>query len=556
MSAKLSVTGKSGGVSARGFCTPKEDKQPQRFCVPAKRVIPIVFIPGIMGSNLRMTEGKQVQLGRKNNIAWNPDNIASMWDLRSYQPSARQLQLDQATTEVEIYDPAHNPTGNSEETADERHGSVTLSKELKGAKGKDVLFDPTLPVGRDDDMDKKARRRGWGEVYFGSYKDLLQRCELSLNDLSSMTFWEKILDVQPSSWGGLNEFSLPPLSLKERNDALKGCVFPVHAIGYNWLQTNLQSALVAKRRIEDLIARYQQKGFDCRKVILVTHSMGGLVARAIVHPSVGGISEKILGVVHGVMPDAGAPAAYKRVRCGVEGVGITSEILGQTGAKVAAVMANSPGALELLPSAKYGNGWLKIKQGEQVIKKLPTNGDPYDEIYQLRNAWYGLLVDEWVNPARDTQGGPERTRGYIRNAKYFHELISDTYHDNSYAHYGADTERPSWESVVWEVGSGSLTAAPEKWKVCSDSGKGMLQVITGDGKHGMPSMTPVKLGDATGPGDQTVPVRSADLQLTSGKFKGIFRQQGYEHQASYSDENALRSTIYCIVRIAQQMKWS
>jgi hypothetical protein len=240
----------------------------------------------------------------------------------------------------------------------------------------------------------------------------------------------------------------------------------------------------------------------------------------------------------------------------VEGVGITSEILGQTGAKVAAVMANSPGALELLPSAKYGNGWLKIKQGEQVIKKLPTNGDPYDEIYQLRNAWYGLLVDEWVNPARDTQGGPERTRGYIRNAKYFHELISDTYHDNSYAHYGADTERPSWESVVWEVGSGSLTAAPEKWKVCSDSGKGMLQVITGDGKHGMPSMTPVKLGDATGPGDQTVPVRSADLQLTSGKFKGIFRQQGYEHQASYSDENALRSTIYCIVRIAQQMKWS
>lgn len=318
----------------------------------------------------------------------------------------------------------------------------------------------------------------------------------------------------------------------------------------------MQSALIISRRIEELIAKYQSNGYDCRKVILVTHSMGGLVTRAIVHPSIGGMSEKILGVIHGVMPAAGAPAAYKRVRCGVEGAGITAEILGPTGAKVSAVMANSPGALELLPSAKYGNGWLKIVQGEQVIKKLPASGDPYAEIYQARNTWYGLLVDEWVNPARDTEGGAERTRGYLANAKYFHELIADTYHANSYAHYGVDSNRPSWETITWEVGPGSLSMMPDQWKVCSDSGNGSLQVLAGDTKHGNSSMIKVKLGPSTGPGDQTVPARSADTQQASGRFKGIFRQHGYVHQDSYSDEKVLSSTIYCLVKIVQNMQWT
>jgi hypothetical protein len=54
----------------------------------------------------------------------------------------------------------------------------------------------------------------------------------------------------------------------------------------------------------------------------------------------------------------------------------------------------------------------------------------------------------------------------------------------------------------------------------------------------------------------TVAFHSADSQYTSGKFKGIFRQTGYEHQARYSDENALRSMLYSIVQIARTMTWS
>jgi hypothetical protein len=57
------------------------------------------------------------------------------------------------------------------------------------------------------------------------------------------------------------------------------------------------------------------------------------------------------------------------------------------------------------------------------------------------------------------------------------------------------------------------------------------------------------------PGDQTVPAQSADHQLNSGVFKGIFRQTGYEHQSSYKDPRAIASTLYSIVRIAQEASW-
>ncbi len=57
------------------------------------------------------------------------------------------------------------------------------------------------------------------------------------------------------------------------------------------------------------------------------------------------------------------------------------------------------------------------------------------------------------------------------------------------------------------------------------------------------------------PGDQTVPAKSADHQLNSGTFKGVFRQTGYEHQSSYKDPQAIASTLYSIVRIVQHASW-
>src|SRR5579863_2470307 len=50
--------------------------------------------------------------------------------------------------------------------------------------------------------------------------------------------------------------------------------FPVHAVGYNWLQSNVKSAQRLRDRIEQFMEHYRSEfGYMCDKVILVTHSM-------------------------------------------------------------------------------------------------------------------------------------------------------------------------------------------------------------------------------------------------------------------------------------------
>lgn len=105
-----------------------------------------------------------------------------------------------------------------------------------------------------------------------------------------------------------------------------------------------------------------------------------------------------------------------------------------------------------------------------------------------------------------------------------------------------------------------------EWPIVSDSRQGKLELVrwTPTNTH---KAFPPHVGAAVNssiyatllppaaPGDQTVPAKSADHQLKSGKFKGVFRQTGYEHQSSYKDPHAIASTLYSIVRIAQQAKW-
>ncbi|MCK0745600.1 esterase/lipase family protein, partial [Chromohalobacter nigrandesensis] len=55
--------------------------------------------------------------------------------------------------------------------------------------------------------------------------------------------------------------------------------FPVHACGYNWLQSNTDSAATLAKRVDEIIAGYRRARMTCDQAILVTHSMGGLVAR-------------------------------------------------------------------------------------------------------------------------------------------------------------------------------------------------------------------------------------------------------------------------------------
>jgi hypothetical protein len=573
------------GQSAQGFATPTQDTLPQVACFVPKRVLPIVFLPGIMGSNLRISDAeRQRALKKKDNIAWRPDIIdaSNAHELSTLKPRQRQLLLDPNTTTVDIYD----PMGPTDVSGDGRHGNVKLSDDYTSP----MLAGALMSAEHGKTSDQKARERGWGEVYFKSYGSLLQHLERRLSRMfveggkRVAPEWLDIVGVDPGEW--MPDASLPqtPLSAEELKAFASGCWFPVYAFGYNWLLSNGISAKALAGRITVMMNKLNQAGYDCRQVIVVTHSMGGLVGRALIHPDYGNLGDKVLGIVHGVMPAIGAGAAYKRIRAGFEDPGFSltdseqreasvgAKIAGNYGDEVTAVLANAPGGLELLPNQAYGNGWLKVMHQKKTVASWPTNGDPYEEIYKVRGKWYSLMREEWINPsglaANRGGGSMQRTCKFLDQAKRFHEAIVDTYHPCSYGHYGVDKAKPSFGDVVWEISPycENLTGW-ENWPILQDSRQGRLELVrwSPDGPNpafgqlvgaSVPNPIFAVIRPPTEPGDQTVPMRSADHQLRSGKFKGIFRQEGYEHQGSYKSRRAIASTLFSIVRIAQGAKWN
>jgi len=558
------------GTVAQGFFTPIEDRIPQIMSIPPRRALPVIFLPGTMGTNLRMSAARQKELTKPNNLAWRPDHLQATYKMSNDTSWERQLRLDPAHTEVDMYDPIGNPTGSAGETSDQRNDAVTVSSgiymwsDAGGSEWPFLMSDrPPNAVGSRT-ADQKARERGWGEVYFDSYGKLLLRCEGHLNapyrNGKVADKWMGIVGVAPSKWDAHPLPHLKALDEETFRAAVKGVWFPIHAMGYNWLRGSKESGVVIAKRIVALMKKYEEQGFQCEKVILVTHSMGGLVARAAIHPKMGNLNDKILGIVHGVMPAIGAGAAYKRMRCGVEGDDTAAKVVGNKGTLMTAVLGNAQGGLELLPSQAYGNDWLQVEHKGVTIKSLPRMGDPYEEIYKLKDKWYGLINERSLNPAGGKNGPTfAKTCTLLDKAKEFHKNISGTYHEQSYAHYGADLARASWHNVVWEIDAHANIANVDLLKLVADSDQGVLTLIDPGSslRDGKPSARfDCTMLPAADPGDQTVPSHSADHQLRSGKFKGIFRQRGYEHQDSYKDTAALDSTLYSVIRIASTMVWA
>jgi hypothetical protein len=560
MPTQLSVPIQCGGRKTYGYCTPEEDRAYQKMVVPPRRVIPIVFIPGIMGSNLRMTSARQLQLKKKNNIAWRPDNATELGEFSLMSAADRQLQLDPHQTVVDTFGDGRSPTGDKDESSLNRHvvGQINV---FIGYESHSPLLTNDPPTANPRYLvADKVRQRGWSEVFLSSYRNFLENCEKYLNSSVDNDRWRSIIDRSPVEWAAVPDYGLAPLTKAEYLGVMTNCFFPVHAMGYNWLQDNELSAVQLCKRVVALIQKYQKAEFQCKKVILVTHSMGGLVARAMIHPAIGGLGEKVLGIVHGVMPALGSPAAYKRMRSGFEQDTpqsfAASFPLGHTGSRVTAVLGNSAGGLQLLPCKAYGNGWLEVRHKKALFGSLPQKGDPYEEIYKTSNRWYGLLREEWLNPARVPHAGLAYTKTLLDIAKHFHDQISETYHPNTYAHYGVDSERPSWEKISWHLNTNFSGVDWNDLSIESDNEQGTL-TLTSIPKYQAEkklSGTAV-LGPSTGKGDQTVPSRSSDHQFLNAALRGVFRQSGYEHQSSYSNEQVLNATLYSIVKIAQQMTW-
>ncbi|MEQ0828573.1 MULTISPECIES: esterase/lipase family protein [Enterobacter] len=370
----------------------------------AEKVIPVIFLPGVMGTNL-----KKIKSPEK---VWHADMFqgsdALAWLYKSKEQ--RKALLDPLTTEVDL-------TGK-------------------------VLY---------DDLDGRGfpsrAARGWGSALYKSYGEPLHVLQCMLNDghilidnlingTSRRTPRQLLIGKNLGAEKG--EDALTESEVRRSYDYL----FPVHVFGYNWLQSNADSAAFLERYISETLGTYHGR-LATNKVILVTHSMGGLVARHYSEQMNG--RDNILGIVHGVMPDLGSPAAYRRMKTGERD--IVGAVIGADAANLMPVLAQSPGPLQLLPGKAYGPGWLKIKGGTETAYK--PESDPYTEIYLNESDWWrlcekGLLLD-------DVGKGWKAYQSRIKkDVQKFIENLNGKYHPNTYAFYGASEKYPSDDHLIWQ----------------------------------------------------------------------------------------------------------
>ncbi|MCK0746816.1 esterase/lipase family protein, partial [Chromohalobacter nigrandesensis] len=339
--------------------------------------------------------------------------------------------------------------------------------------------------------------------------------------------------------------------------------FPVHACGYNWLQSNTESAATLAKRVDEIIAGYRKARMTCNQAILVTHSMGGLVARY--YSEVVGGRDDLLGIVHGVMPTAGAPVFYRRIKAGTASEPFnltswaTSKILGASAREMTAVLAQSPGPLQLVPTPDYGRGWLRIeKEGHETVA-LPTGDDPYTDIYLDREHWWGMMEPALAMPeleagAKDRQGKlDEAWKSYAElvasDVAKFHAGLAGEFHPNTYLFYADSDAHMSYGTVAWQGRAMTYGADPVMTTKLNDQ-YGEHRVVTERNARGTPELYRYTLSEADDPGDGTVPERSGSKGADQAR-ESLTVSTG--HEAAYNHESARLFTLASILEIAGTM---
>jgi len=537
-----------GKLIGKSVLTPESMKTRGAIAVPPHKVIPVVFVPGIMGTNLR---ANRKHLNPKSKIlqpgdpAWRPPNgVEAGWKeakaWKGRDPATRQKILDGDTLEVDDC------------------GLIEVPGDTAGIRAQGM------------------RSRGWGEVHWDSYGHLLCELDKNLNRTLEQNFytrewdptdyWQSVMDYDRSKWDAKD---MPPIT-KAELQKYATYQYPVYACGYNWIKSNEVSAKRLKTRIIEIILYWTERKFDCKQVIVVTHSMGGLVARACAKQ----IPEKIAGIVHGVMPALGAPLAYRRIACGTEksspGKDMIAlakmekfaDIAGDTPEKTTPTMATACGALELLPNHLYPKPWLlaAVKNRDGSIENItPLHPSNIYDLYRDSTSWFRMINPELVDPAKRYSSAElmkKVLRSAINQAEKFHTQILDTYyHPNSYAFYGADEDQLSFGTFRWLTESADTAQRPLSQLIvlCRQSGtstfNGGRNVVMPEPFAGAGRMFHFFPGDQDALGDGTVSQQSG--AGPQGKVRRIFRTSGYDHQRSYADVHMLRLTHHLIACIAQ-----
>lgn len=459
-----------------------------------REAIPLIFVPGIMGSRLRLAgtngEGKNAQ--GLPNLRWEP---SAGWLFKNCSGEPPQHRKDL------LIGDAFNPNY--------------------------LEVDNDTPVGTGD--------RGIMEEYRAFLEILRAR-----------------------DWG-------PLAKLFE---------FPVYAFGYNWTGDAQVAGAKLVARIDEVMAEARKVTGRCEKVILISHSMGGLVTRAA--SKLAGGEGKVLGIVHGVQPAWGAAAAYWRIKGGFEGSGLldklASRFLGSSAPHTTIILGNSIGGLELLPTKQYclNDGrkeWLFVVDDGKVTAK-PTRGNPYDEIYRVkaecrkpttgapsRNTWWGLVDPALLAPGSEDAANPTEALlvgaddpwssylGLLATAEGFHAALGTYTHPFTYAFYGYGEDTA--EFIRFDVESNWVWSEPYRTR-------GFLGFFRNEKGKDMQAV----MQDPSGSGDGTVPFSSASFlggpPLPELGPPGFCAFEGLKHQPAFENGEARNYTVAAITALVAE----
>ncbi|MCL0002664.1 acetyltransferase [Providencia rettgeri] len=524
--------------------------------VPPTKIIPVIFLPGVMGSNLKSSGGKF----EKDEMIWRGDNDIQVYlDWARLNGKQRRALLNPDETIVD-------------------NGGVINSKVYS------LITDDGL--GDCGTLLQPRKERGWGEILNFSYGNTLSVLQGALLD-----DWQKAarrradgkagVSDNPKENGIVRQLCNTVLGTEDKNeDCLTekeashflSFLYPLHVFGYNWLEDNAISAAKLVEYIDKTLRYYQSQdghghGLAIEKVILVTHSMGGLVARYAMNPpddaEFKGCQDKVLGVVHGVIPDLGSPAAYRRMKVGGKQEGLAGIVMGKSAEELMPVLARAPAPLQLWPAPNYtsnahGMAWFSVEKGNADGSDLvlPQKGDPFGEIYLNKTLWWRLYESDIIDKA----GGVSQN-----NWKEYFDLMKDKvksfisslnvagYHPNTYAFYGHTM--PSDGSVKWHITSITYP---------KDMHDGDKKIPNNYREVPLPFNRSrlYELKSSKSAGDGTVPAESfKTIQHQNGQSIKSVLATDVDHQGAYEVKNledihqrpALQFTLRAIAKMVQEV---
>ncbi len=383
-------------------------KGPVGCLVDSRPIIPVLFLPGIMGSNLKSVKYNGRTGKNEEKAVWSfGSDIEANGKLNS---RADYHEEDEDLTDAEIR-AERMSKGNLSLV---RWDSIDEMQTRFDQYSTKVYDEPLLEFDFEVKSDSVSKQElGWGTIY-PPYREYLNDLGHKLNN---------IIDADGAinnNWyyhihNALSGEKLTRGSTTNENDkkpeesdfkSLSKFQFDIWAQGYNWLQSNSKSSEDIASFIANTMQAYYKSceclrlavpldGKEPLKVLIITHSMGGLVAR---HLNIKH-SDKILGVIHGAMPTEGSPEVYENVKNGAS-MEIAIAMGGASQAKsFCAVGLQCQGMLELLISGTGGyhtkksfrtshrnfshdpNVWL-WSRGPSVTKEAIAMADNTNAIYE------------------------------------------------------------------------------------------------------------------------------------------------------------------------------